>query len=239
MTIHIDLNKPLVSKLLVNGRIKVVEYESLPTIRFVCGKYGHVSDSCPMNFPDAERVATPPPNATQSHGSCTDAFGPWMIVEKCQQIVNREGLAHDGETVIRAVSLQHKGKAVFVTKKPRVVHVWKPITVTFNDFPIVPKFVTKASSSRSPKLGNNAAKLDKTRHSSIVVSENLDPNLQDPIMAPHVTPTCNNSLTLGKPPDPRTTLIASSDVNDMCEKQATQVLNADSLLEAHVTDMLE
>ncbi|KAK8652244.1 hypothetical protein V6N13_061265 [Hibiscus sabdariffa] len=204
-----------------------------------------------MNFPDAERVATPPPNATQSHGSCTDAFGPWMIargsgfntisddIDDAIEIVNREGLAHDGETVIRAVSLQHKGKAVFVTKKPRVVHVWKPITVTFNDFPIVPKFVTKASSSRSPKLGNNAAKLDKTRHSSIVVSENLDPNLQDPIMAPHVTPTCNNSLTLGKPPDPRTTLIASSDVNDMCEKQATQVLNADSLLEAHVTDMLE
>ncbi|KAK8993602.1 hypothetical protein V6N11_007829 [Hibiscus sabdariffa] len=47
MAIRIDLNKPLVSKLLDNGRIQVVEYESLPTIYFNCGKYGHVSETCP------------------------------------------------------------------------------------------------------------------------------------------------------------------------------------------------
>ncbi|KAK8489500.1 hypothetical protein V6N11_047454 [Hibiscus sabdariffa] len=42
MTICIDLNKPSVSKLLVNGKIQVVEYESLQTICFKCGRYEHV-----------------------------------------------------------------------------------------------------------------------------------------------------------------------------------------------------
>ncbi|KAK8589239.1 hypothetical protein V6N12_023642 [Hibiscus sabdariffa] len=47
MAISIDLRKPLVLKLLINGRLQVVEYESLPTICFECGKYGHMRDICP------------------------------------------------------------------------------------------------------------------------------------------------------------------------------------------------
>ncbi|KAK8593713.1 hypothetical protein V6N12_045788 [Hibiscus sabdariffa] len=82
MAIRINLNKPLVSKLPVNGRIQVVEYVSLPTICFDCGKYGHVSNSCPGKILEAERVATPPANTAQPPGSDIDAFGPWMVVER-------------------------------------------------------------------------------------------------------------------------------------------------------------
>ncbi|KAK8644024.1 hypothetical protein V6N13_013299 [Hibiscus sabdariffa] len=114
---------------------------------------------------------------------------------------------------------QHKGKSISVLKKPRAVHVRKPLTVTLNDFPIVPKSVAKASSSRSTQLKNNTTTLDKMRHSSIVISENSDPNLRVPTMAPNATPACNNSLTLGKPPDPCVILPADLGEDDMRNKQ--------------------
>ncbi|XP_039057999.1 uncharacterized protein LOC120201457 [Hibiscus syriacus] len=47
MAISIDLQKPLISKLIINGNIQIVKYESLPTICHACGKYGHMKDNCP------------------------------------------------------------------------------------------------------------------------------------------------------------------------------------------------
>ncbi|KAG8498856.1 hypothetical protein CXB51_005701 [Gossypium anomalum] len=46
------IGKPLVSKVLVDGKVQRVEYEALPTICFGCGKYGHVKDFCPMVVED-------------------------------------------------------------------------------------------------------------------------------------------------------------------------------------------
>ncbi|KAK8685420.1 hypothetical protein V6N13_041421 [Hibiscus sabdariffa] len=51
-------------------------------------------------------------------------------------------------------------------------------------------------------------------------------------MGPHVTPACNNSLTLGKPLDPRLLLNPDPGVNNICEKSAAPVLFADWLLVA-------
>ncbi|KAK9019640.1 hypothetical protein V6N11_054155 [Hibiscus sabdariffa] len=59
MAISLDLQKPLISKLLVNSRIQIVEHESLPTICFVCGKYGHVKDICPLTMELATAVTDP------------------------------------------------------------------------------------------------------------------------------------------------------------------------------------
>ncbi|KAL4312998.1 hypothetical protein GQ457_01G026460 [Hibiscus cannabinus] len=44
MVFKINLNQPLVSKIVVNGRTQLVEYESLPVVCFHCGTYGHVHD---------------------------------------------------------------------------------------------------------------------------------------------------------------------------------------------------
>ncbi|KAK8980438.1 hypothetical protein V6N11_028999 [Hibiscus sabdariffa] len=57
MAVRIDLNKPLVAKLLINGRLQVIEYESLPTIYFSCGKYDHLFDNCPANTTDSSATA--------------------------------------------------------------------------------------------------------------------------------------------------------------------------------------
>ncbi|MBA0856896.1 hypothetical protein Goshw_004594 [Gossypium schwendimanii] len=47
MTVFINLDRPLVSQVPVNGEIQLVEYEALPMTCFVCGKYGHVNELCP------------------------------------------------------------------------------------------------------------------------------------------------------------------------------------------------
>ncbi|MBA0653904.1 hypothetical protein Goklo_021004 [Gossypium klotzschianum] len=48
MVMYVNLEKPLVSQVLVNGVLLRVEYESLPTIRYTCGKYGHTKEICPL-----------------------------------------------------------------------------------------------------------------------------------------------------------------------------------------------
>ncbi|XP_016752428.1 uncharacterized protein [Gossypium hirsutum] len=46
MAVYVNLEEPLVSQILINGRIQKVEYESLSTICFHCGRYGHVENIC-------------------------------------------------------------------------------------------------------------------------------------------------------------------------------------------------
>ncbi|MBA0603902.1 hypothetical protein Gorai_001999, partial [Gossypium raimondii] len=41
LTVCLDLKKPLVTKVKINGRIQRVEYKSLPVVCFNCGLYGH------------------------------------------------------------------------------------------------------------------------------------------------------------------------------------------------------
>ncbi|KAA3481741.1 GroES-like zinc-binding alcohol dehydrogenase family protein [Gossypium australe] len=41
MVVYINLGKPLVSKVWINGEIQRVVYEPLLTICFTCGRYGH------------------------------------------------------------------------------------------------------------------------------------------------------------------------------------------------------
>ncbi|KAI9125145.1 hypothetical protein K1719_003761 [Acacia pycnantha] len=42
IAVSLDLIKPLISKIMVDGEIIYVEYEGLPTICFHCGRYGHL-----------------------------------------------------------------------------------------------------------------------------------------------------------------------------------------------------
>ncbi|MBA0575982.1 hypothetical protein Golob_006873, partial [Gossypium lobatum] len=48
IVVFINLDKPPISQVLVNGDIQRVEYEALPTICFACGKYGHVREMCSL-----------------------------------------------------------------------------------------------------------------------------------------------------------------------------------------------
>ncbi|KAI9086444.1 hypothetical protein K1719_031528 [Acacia pycnantha] len=46
IVVSLDLTKPLISKIMVDGEIIYVEYEGLPTICFHCGRYGHLKEAC-------------------------------------------------------------------------------------------------------------------------------------------------------------------------------------------------
>ncbi|GMJ09311.1 hypothetical protein HRI_004600300 [Hibiscus trionum] len=82
MAVYVDLSKPLVSKLLINGNVQIVEYESLPTICFNCGKYGHLEIKCPdaKPVPESETNNEAPVDGDQRKKD--DSFGPWMVVER-------------------------------------------------------------------------------------------------------------------------------------------------------------
>ncbi|KAH1056723.1 hypothetical protein J1N35_034788 [Gossypium stocksii] len=47
LAVFINLDKPLVSQVLVDGFVQRVEYEALPTVCFCCEKYSHVKKLCP------------------------------------------------------------------------------------------------------------------------------------------------------------------------------------------------
>ncbi|KAK8556253.1 hypothetical protein V6N12_002663 [Hibiscus sabdariffa] len=85
MVVSVNLSKPLVLKVVVNGRTQLVEYEALPTICFVCGTYGHTRDSCPTLIPPSNNPHNSDTGTDQaSTMPHQDPFGPWMVVERRQ-----------------------------------------------------------------------------------------------------------------------------------------------------------
>ncbi|KAI9086815.1 hypothetical protein K1719_031409 [Acacia pycnantha] len=91
LAVSIDLTKPLISKIQVDGEIIFVEYEGLPTICFHCGRYGHLQISCPRKMPVAPEsspaIANPSPTdvrdpiPTQPERDSIN-FGEWMVVQR-------------------------------------------------------------------------------------------------------------------------------------------------------------
>ncbi|KAL4284826.1 hypothetical protein GQ457_16G025340 [Hibiscus cannabinus] len=88
LAIIVDLNKPLVSGIVIDGRRQDIEYEGLPTICFKCGKYGHATETCGVietAITGAERVSeTRKPD---------DLYGPWMqVTNRRQRNANMQGV---------------------------------------------------------------------------------------------------------------------------------------------------
>ncbi|KAK5838380.1 hypothetical protein PVK06_007109 [Gossypium arboreum] len=46
LVVYINLDRPLISKIYVDEATQQVEYEALPTVCFMCGKYRHAKDLC-------------------------------------------------------------------------------------------------------------------------------------------------------------------------------------------------
>ncbi|KAK8475495.1 hypothetical protein V6N12_034356 [Hibiscus sabdariffa] len=90
MAVKIDLQKPLISKLIINDKIQIVEYESLPTVCFHCEKYSHSQENYPdINIETDKKDTNEQPNTTHTElpqPTIIDKspFGPWMVVEKRQ-----------------------------------------------------------------------------------------------------------------------------------------------------------
>ncbi|KAL4378813.1 hypothetical protein GQ457_02G021760 [Hibiscus cannabinus] len=94
MAIKVNLRKPIVNKIVINGLLQVVEYESLPVVCFKCGIYGHNNDLCPCNRRDEDNI---PPKVSQDKPKPKklESFGPWMLVDRKQRRQPRKLIAAD------------------------------------------------------------------------------------------------------------------------------------------------
>ncbi|KAK2981990.1 hypothetical protein RJ640_007582 [Escallonia rubra] len=99
--IELNLSKPLIPKVWLNGHLQNVEYEGLYAVCFHCGKYGHKLESCPSlrkTPPDSDHAPIEEQddgssgmnldtgsglNPTHDPGTTIQeqAYGPWMIVQ--------------------------------------------------------------------------------------------------------------------------------------------------------------
>ncbi|CAN1147044.1 Uncharacterized protein At4g02000 [Linum perenne] len=88
LCIEVDLNKPLVSKYLLNRRVRRVEYEGLHEICFHCGRYGHERGSCPLTREAADPsmgetlFSNPIFHEDNVRPELEGDFGPWMKAKK-------------------------------------------------------------------------------------------------------------------------------------------------------------
>ncbi|KAH1091601.1 hypothetical protein J1N35_018858 [Gossypium stocksii] len=87
MAIYINLEKPLISMVLINGKVQRIQYESLPVVCFSCGRYGHFKENrgqAKEILENSARKNTTPENGIPETEPAveTDPFGPWMLVER-------------------------------------------------------------------------------------------------------------------------------------------------------------
>ncbi|MBA0696345.1 hypothetical protein Goari_002903 [Gossypium aridum] len=101
MAIYVNLEKPLVSQVLINGVIQKIEYEYLPTVCFSCGCYGHAKEFYKTKKTSLGSIADA--SSTDGGNNMTDTtmvvdgsvgeiepYGPWMLVE-CRKRRNFSG----------------------------------------------------------------------------------------------------------------------------------------------------
>lgn len=62
MAMYVNLDKPLVSQILINGKIQ--KDEVIPMVCFHCGRYGHMKDVCPFRVFEPRFGKLPTPSKT-------------------------------------------------------------------------------------------------------------------------------------------------------------------------------
>ncbi|KAL4313287.1 hypothetical protein GQ457_01G024410 [Hibiscus cannabinus] len=202
MAISIDLHKPLVSKLVMNGRVQIVEYESLQTLCFSCSTYGHVQENFPKLNPNVD--SAPPaaaPSTNTPHPTENEAFRPWMVVKDVNVVVqgNHQN-SHQSTLEDPIVESDAQGQRTTNTvthpvsilrspvinnlmdpnlkpmKSKQAIPIRKPLTLSHGPTRMrMP--VTPGSSHQSHPISHASINLDIAKHTTIILSENDDPHI--------------------------------------------------------------
>lgn len=92
MALYVNLEKPLTSKILINGYLQKIEYENIPVIFFSCGRYGHNKENCPNVVHTTEPVKETESKVVMSKSMAIGDrnYGPWMLVEWQNRRTNLE-----------------------------------------------------------------------------------------------------------------------------------------------------
>ncbi|KAK9000428.1 hypothetical protein V6N11_080928 [Hibiscus sabdariffa] len=170
MAVKINLNQPLVSKIVVNGRTQLVEYESLPVVCFQCGTYGHVHDQCPRCWTLKSLHNIPIPLVSTLPQSLSHARAPIIPPVPKSHPITATSNANSGA----------RSKSVGVLRKHN------PVVLGSRNLNIMPSKPSVGASSSSLKLnkGRHVHKpLNSERHTTVT----LDP-VDPPISAKKPVP---------------------------------------------------
>lgn len=50
MAVELDLAKPIVNTIIINGKAQKIEHEGIPILCYPCGKVGHLKEKCPVKM---------------------------------------------------------------------------------------------------------------------------------------------------------------------------------------------
>ncbi|KAK9035110.1 hypothetical protein V6N11_077159 [Hibiscus sabdariffa] len=114
MAAKINLNQPLTSKIIINGRTQIVEYESLPVVCFNCGIYGHTNERCPKNqmHEKSTEMDSNMPDPPKQHPPI-DPYGPWMLVENRRRRPMKSP-GHFNKSVPHSIATSSRYNPVFI-----------------------------------------------------------------------------------------------------------------------------
>ncbi|KAK8660876.1 hypothetical protein V6N13_051784 [Hibiscus sabdariffa] len=210
---------------------QIIEYESLPTICFHCGKYGHLQDKCPdTQQPSTVEETIVPPVSNQQRAE-ESSYGPWMVVERRprktlnKQVItinDKPGMIFQGSRFnpLRAseenvdapseplaeVPIQQVRSAASIPRaKPR--NKGKS-TLSFSN-PAIHRKPPVVNLADFPVLNRNHSKassssrtsLDQLRHTTVVIDENSDPNVGLPTKNSTPPQNSDQQSLMGDPPD--------------------------------------
>ncbi|KAK8694483.1 hypothetical protein V6N13_072034 [Hibiscus sabdariffa] len=210
---------------------QIIEYESLPTICFHCGKYGHLQDKCPdTQQPSTVEETIVPPVSSQQRAE-ESSYGPWMVVERRprkplnKQVItinDKPGMIFQGSRFnpLRAseenvdapseplaeVPIQQVRSAASIPRaKPR--NKGKS-TLSFSNPAIhrKPPVVNLAdflvlNRNHSKASSSSRTSLDQLRHTAVVIDENSDPNVGLPTKNSTPHQNSDQQSLMGDPPD--------------------------------------
>ncbi|KAH1123200.1 hypothetical protein J1N35_006360 [Gossypium stocksii] len=125
MTVFVNLEKPLTSQVLINGRLQRVEFEAFPEICFSYGNYGHFKNSCTSSLTgktnsDGESNleslvnGESAPVKTEGVTSAEEAYGPWMMVER--KSMRKQGVTR-GQKLKSTEGITENSRSVLVSSK--------------------------------------------------------------------------------------------------------------------------
>ncbi|KAK5787078.1 hypothetical protein PVK06_041729 [Gossypium arboreum] len=112
MAIFINLDKPLISQVIINGVTQRIKYEHLSTVCFQYGHYGHTKEICPKGemglegFGEGilgdklEQGLTLGEN--KGENSSQSVYDPWMLVEKKAKKISKVGRKVDSKRAVGA-----------------------------------------------------------------------------------------------------------------------------------------
>ncbi|CAL1382849.1 unnamed protein product [Linum trigynum] len=96
VAVEVDLTKPLVPRVRLDGKWQKVEFENLPTVCFECGMVGHTKVTCPkirQQLVVATQGDGNPPVVDAGDSETPEVnggFGPWMLVTRKSRRNQRE-----------------------------------------------------------------------------------------------------------------------------------------------------